>query len=783
MGNKINFDNDWLFHRGEIESDTPQYKGYMYMAAKTERGVIGPASRFYQIEKGDAIRHHCYDANCFSKVSIPHDYLAGDIPDKKYNEARGFVNYESAWYVKHFDLDKSYEGNRITLYFEGISGECEIYLNSCLIKRNYCGYVSFEVDITDVAFYGAQNVLSIHIDPHRNEGWWYEGAGITRHVWLNVNHPVSVDLWGVFAKPKKVSENEWEIETSADIRNDYYTDTDVDITASIWTLDGKEVAAASASGKIEKRSVKTFLYTFNVSNPELWSPENPSQYKLVTTCFKDGEKTDENTVLFGFRTFVCDPDKGLFINGKHYKIKGVCSHSYCGFTGKAIPDNIYRYQVELLKKMGANGYRTSHYPQAEAFMDELDKTGFIVLDETRWFESTQEGKENLKMLIKRDRNRPSVFFWCLGNEEVITADDRGARIAKNLVEYAHTLDDTRPVTFARSHFSENENFFDALDVVGINYILNRIDEIHASQPNKAFLSTECCALPATRGCYFSDNNLKGYKLAYDRTKADNIINSGFSSREGTWKCFMERDWVMGGYQWTAFEYRGEADKCWPRRYSQCGSIDAFLQKKDAFYQNKSHWSKSPMVHILPHWNFKGLEGTEIKVGIYTNTEKVELYLNGKLILSEETKPFTAIYKNIPFEAGTLLCKGYIGGVQVAEDKQITSGNPYRLKLVQDTMDIEANGKDLCIVSCLVEDEKGNPVPDASPLVNFETLGDCWVYSTGSDISEADTIFKSERKMRAGRIGIAVKLGKKTDNLKLIATADGLLSASVDIKVK
>ena len=326
MGNKINFDNDWLFHRGEIESDTPQYKGYMYCAAKTERGVMGPASKHYPIEKGKAIRNHCYSTDRFISVTLPHDYLAGDIPDEKYNEARGFVNYESAWYVKRFNLDKSDEGNRITLYFEGVSGECEIYVNGCLVKRNYCGYVSFEVDITDVALYGAQNVLSIHIDPHRNEGWWYEGAGITRHVWLNINHPVSVDLWGVFAKPKKVSENGWEVPTTADIRNDYYTDTDVEIKS----------------------------------------------YKLVTTCFKDGEQTDENTVLFGFRTFVCDPDKGLFINGNHYKIKGVCAHADCGFTGKAMTDNIHRYRVELLREMGSNGYRTSHYPQAETFMDELE---------------------------------------------------------------------------------------------------------------------------------------------------------------------------------------------------------------------------------------------------------------------------------------------------------------------------------------------------------------------------------------------------------------------------
>lgn len=783
MGNKINFDKDWLFHRGEIETDTPLYKAFMYMSSKTERGVTGPACKSYPFERGNAIRNHCYDADRFVSITLPHDYLAGDIPDKNYNEARGFVNYESAWYAKRFTLDKAYEGNRITLYFEGISGECEIYLNSCLVKRNFCGYVSFEVDITDVAVYGGQNVLSIHINPSRNEGWWYEGAGITRHVWLNVNHPVSVDLWGVFAKPKKVSKTEWSVPVTADIRNDYFEDTDALIKASILTIDGEEIASTTASGKLTKRSVKTFDYNFEVKNPELWSPESPTQYRLVTKCFVNGEQTDENFTLFGFRTFRCDADKGLFINDKSYKIKGVCAHADCGLVGKAIPDNIHRYRVELLKEMGANGYRTSHYPQAEAMMDELDKNGFIVLDEARWFESSEESKKNLKMLIKRDRNRPSVFFWCIGNEEPITDDDRGCRIAKNLVDFVHSLDDTRPVTFASSHIPATDTFFESLDVIGVNYSLNRFDEIHARQPQKAFVSTECCALSTTRGCYFNNNDLKGYRTSYDKTQEDNVINSGFSSREGTWKHFMDREWVMGGYQWNAFEYRGEAENSWPRSYSQSGSIDAFLQKKDAFYQNKSHWSNTPMVHILPHWNFRGLEGSEIKVGIYTNTEKIELYLNGKLILSEETTPYTAIYKNIPFEAGELLCKGYNRGVQVAEDKRVTSGNPYRLRLIQDTLDIEANGKDIAVISCFVEDENGNPVPDATPLVQFETQGDCSVYSTGSDVSEIDTIFKSERKMRAGRIGVAVKLGKNPEGLKLIAQSDSLLSAAIEIKVK
>ena len=768
MREKIKIDKDWWFHKGDITEDFPSIKRPAYLSAKTERALWGPAWKDYDVK--------AWRAELWENIDLPHDYVIKELPEKKYNQALGFFPYHNAWYIKKFTLDEADKKRRIALFFEGVATHATVYVNGCLMKHNFCGYTSFEVDVTDVVTFDTENTLAVYVDTQHHEGWWYEGGGIYRHVWLVKTDLLSVDLWGVFAKPVLQADGTWEVKTETTVRNDNTCRKSVSILGEILDADGRTVAETRASGLVDGKDKKLFKYSFTVASPSLWSPDTPVQYTMRTRIFNGKTETDCYDVRFGFRTVRVDAEKGLFINGKRYRIQGLCGHADCGLTGKAVPDNIHRYKVELMKEMGANGYRTSHYPQAEALMDALDENGFIVMDETRWFESTDEGKAQLEMLMKRDRNRPSVIFWSIGNEEPHHATEVGKRITQTLMAYARKLDDSRFITSAVTHTPDKATVFDELEVPGINYRWETYAAVHEKYPNKAIVSSENCATGTTRGWYADDNDMKAFLPAYDRD-----TNRQFRSREYTWKYICERDWMLGGYQWIAFEHRGEA--IWPRLCSQSGAIDLFLQKKDAFYQNKSHWTSEPMVHLLPHWNFSGMEGEPIKVFAYTNVPRLELFLNGRSCGALDIEKYGHGEWAVPYEAGRLEVVAYDGGKEVARDVRITTGAPVKLCLTLDSKDINANGEDIAIVSCYTVDADGNEVPTATPEVSFYTNTLGAIYSTGSDITDHGSLFSATRRMRAGRIGVAVKLGETAGELKIYAESEGLSSAVLTVNIE
>ena len=768
MREKLNFNKTWMFHRGDISIDFPVNKRATYLSAKTERMLWGPASRDYNVGVCATEPWVCLD--------LPHDYVIEGIPHRDNNEPLGFFEYDNAWYVKKFFLTPEDASRRLTLLFEGVAVHATVYVNGCLMKHNFCGYTTFEVDITDVARFGEQNTVAVYVNTEHHEGWWYEGGGIYRNVWLVKTDLVSIDLWGVFAKPVRQADGSWEVVTTTDVRNDTMQQKRVTVLGEILDPEGQVVATARTAGLVERKDIRTFRYRFSVKEPALWSPDTPVQYTMRTRILRGAAEVDLTDVRFGFRWVTADPDKGLFINGKHYKIKGLCGHADFGLAGKAVPDNVHRYKVKLMKEMGANGYRVSHYPQAEALMDALDENGFIVMNETRWFESTEEGKAQLEMLMKRDRNRPSVIFWSIGNEEPFHAKEAGRRIAQSLLAYAKRLDDSRYVMTAITHSPDRATVCDELDVIGVNYNWKTYDAIHQKYPKTPVLSSENCATGTTRGHYLPDAPERAFLTAYDHD-----TNDLFKSREYTWRFIDEREWMLGGYQWIAFEHREEAK--WPRLCSQSGAIDLFMQKKDAFWQNQSHWTDTPMVHLLPHWNFRGFEGQPMTVFAYSNVSRLELFLNGKSRGVREIGRIDHGEWTVPYEAGRLEVLAYEGDRVVARDVRVTSGAPARLVLTLDTEDIHANGQDLAVLSCYAVDEEGNEVYDAACEVTFSTNGLGQIYSTGSDITDHTSLFLPTRKMRAGRIGLTVKLGETEGTLQVYAQSAGLVGAvlSVDLK--
>ena len=762
MRTQIDLNNGWLFHKGDIKLPRPADKGPTYSQSKTVRKLIGPAAYGYY-DKPDS---YDLDGDVRSEgwkyVNLPHDYIVDQDNDPTQNNAHGFFKYDNAWYRKHFKLDEDVRGKRILLMFEGIAGHSTVYLNGCLMKHNFSSYNSFFVDISANVYFDRENVIAVYVNTEEFEGWWYQGGGIYRNVSLLITDPVAIDVYGVYAPAKKVGEKQWQVDFETTVVNDTYEDRRVSVVSGIYDSDGNEVASAKAEGAVPLREKTTLKYSLEVYNPLLWDTENPNLYTVKTVLTEKGGMTDKSTTRIGFRTVELDSEKGLLLNGKKTFINGLCCHQDFGLTGLAVPDNIAKYKIALMKEMGANGFRTTHYQNSAATMDALDELGFLVMNETRWFEATEEAMEQLETLVKRDRNRPSVIFWSTGNEEPLQATENGRLIHKAMAAKIKKLDNTRFITAAECHAPDISTIYDDCDLVGINYNIELYDKIHKQYPDKLFFASECCATGTIRD-WNLPSNLNGKII-----DKDHDTNNWFRGRENTWKFLKERPYIIGAYQWAAVEHRGEAE--WPAVCSKSGAIDLFLQKKGAFYQNMSHWTDKPMAHIVPHWNFKGLEGEPIPVTVYTNCDELELFLNGESLGRKPIEKYGHGEWQVNYVPGTLTVKGYRDGKLAAEDQRKTSKPADRLVLRADNK-FEANGTDIALFTCECIDEDGLPVPNAAEYVRFSVTAPARIVGTGSANDDHNRVSLAERRMYAGKITVAVRPAKGQKILELFAESD------------
>ncbi len=772
MAEKILLNIDWRFHRGEIEVEMPPYKGASYMQAKTEQMLTGPAAYAYNDRVNDYRMSALYTSEKWENVTLPHDYVLLAEPKEEYNCGLGYFKYENAWYRKHFSLCEDDKEKRLALYFEGIATESEVFINGCPVARNFCGYTSFEVDITDFVRFDKENVVAVHTVTSHHESWWYEGGGICRNVWLKKSSPLHVALYGIYAKNKKLDDENWEVTIETEVENDFTEQKTADVYTYIYSASGKKIAESFSTIEIAEYSKATAKCKAIINSPKLWSPETPVLYTVKSEIVIDNAVYDSDTTRIGFRTFEATVN-GFFINGKKYKIQGLNVHEDFGLTGRAIPENIHRYKLKMLKEMGANAYRCSHYPQNEALMDALDEEGFIVMAETRHFDSSREGLKQLEMLVKRDRNHPSVFFWSLGNEEPKHRTDDGLRMFRRMRALVKKLDDTRLITSAVCAPPEKAPIMAELDIIGINYNLDMYDDARRLYPGKPFIATEYSATSTTRGWYKDDCPARGYMSAYDKD-----TDSLFRSREYSWKFIAASDDILGGYQWDGFEHRGEC--LWPRLCSQAGAIDLFLRKKDAFYQNQSQWSDKPMIHLLPHWNLPEKEGALIRVVTYTNCEEAELFLGGMSLGKQSVEKHQVVEWKVPYVDKKVSVVGYIGGKKVATDYTERTGTAVSLKLELDNGDITANGSDIALVSCYALDKSGKKVPNASCFVSFATNKLGKIVGTGSDVCDHNRVDLPERRMREGVCVAAIKAGNEAGVLKVYAESDGIIGDTLEI---
>ena len=765
MRDTIKLREGWKYHADSPTLYPEPSDIVRYLEAKTECRKWGPASRDYP------------EGLSWEDVAVPHDYMITQRPKKGNSWAEGHFVYHNAWYRTRFHLDASDEGRRIALLFEGVATHAQVYINGCLAGRSFCGYTPFELDITSFVLFGEENVVAVYVDStSSHEGWWYQGGGIYRDVWLQKGDLAHILWGGVFIHPEHLGNEQWNVPIDVELRNDDVVDRALAVECEGLDPEGNSMFRLRAEATVPAWSTEKITLSGSAEHPIRWDVERPTLYTLETRVYDGDVLIDRQSDRYGYRTFAFTPE-GFFLNDRHMILKGENGHQDYGLTGKVMPKRVAYYRTKLYKEMGVNAVRCSHYPHTRYLMDAYDELGFVVMAENRWYSDEPEAMRQLETLIRMERNRPSVMLWSAGNEEPFHAEARGVRIARRMFTRIRQLDPTRPVTTVVCHDPVNAPVHAYCDVISINYHLEAYDALHAKYPGKPILAGETCATATVRGWYGDDLPECGRYAAYDHTTGDQC---GIT-RETTWKFLMDRPWVAGAFQWDGVEHRGEGR--WPRLCSVSGAIDLYLQKKDAFYQNQSHWSEQPMIHLLPHWNHRGAEGRLIQVWAYSNCEEAELFLNGKSFGRKRLSAWTHLEWQVPYEAGRLSAIGYIGGMKAAENVQEASGAPAALSLIVDSAADTADGQDVVLLTCVCVDDQGREVPDAAPEIHFEVNRLGTILGTGSDMCDHVPVTSPVRKMRAGRCAVCIRVGRTAGTLTVVARADGLAAAYMDIALK
>lgn len=706
--------------------------GHPYNTKKDFNHATGYFSYFAKTGYGDGPASANFDDRAWRIVNLPHDWAVEQPFDARGSHSHGYKaigrNFPDAsvgWYRKSFFIPESDLGKRISIEFDGVHRDAVVWVNGFYLGRESSGYSNFQYDVTDYLNYGSDNIVAVRVDVTIEEGWYYEGAGIYRHVWLHKTAPLHVDYHGTFVT-SEVNENSAAITARTTVINQGTSDAMFKISQTIVDAKGRTVATKELTQlTLESGDTNEFSCLIEVQNPTLWSLETPYLYKLITSIHTKGSVVDRYETPFGIRTIHFDPDEGFFLNGQHVKLKGTNNHQDHAGVGTAIPDALQEFRIARLKEMGSNAYRCSHNPPTPELLDACDRLGMLVIDENRLMGVTPELLDRLKRLILRDRNHPSVIAWSLGNEEwAIEGNVKGARIAATMQAYAKQLDSTRPFTVASSG-SWGYGVSTTIEVMGYNYISHgSTDEHHKKFPNQPGMGTEESTTQGTRGIY-EDERLNGHMAPTDRNPTGANIETG-------WKYYTERPYLAGLFYWTGFDYRGESNPLnFPAISSQFGILDVCGFPKDPFYYLKAWWTDEPVLHLMPHWNWQGKEGQEINVWVYSNCDEIELFLNNKSLGQKAMEKNSHLEWQVPYEPGTLLARGYKEGKEILTARAETTGKPAVIELTTNRTEIMANGEDVSVITVQVNDSKGRFVPTANQEITFSLDGPGRIIGVGN----------------------------------------------------
>ncbi|MBP3332591.1 MAG: DUF4982 domain-containing protein [Clostridia bacterium] len=722
-----------------------------------------------------------YNDDDWRTVDLPHDRRVEVGFDESTTAAHGSKIRENVWYRKTFEIPEEFKNKHFTLVFEGISVFANIYFNGSFAGRSTSAYSETVLDLTPRMKFGKlSNTLAVEVDGKSCEGWWYEGTGIYRHVRLYAKELLHIAHNGVWINPVKGDDGKWTVFAEIEAENSDYTESG-EFTVEVELIDknGNTVAKASKTDSLDFDEAKAVKLEIPAKDPELWDVDSPTLYKAVTRIIRGGELLDEEVTSFGFRSFYFDNDKGFFLNGRRLLLKGVCCHQDHAGVGVALPDSIHEMRIQTLKEYGVNAYRCAHNIPAKEILDACDKYGLVVMDENRRFETDSDTILNVRTMVKRDRNHPSVILWSLFNEEKIQGSDESRTIYARLKSIVKKLDPTRPVTAA-----QNTNFYTGtgaiyeMDVFGVNYNYHSIDKIRAEYPNIPTTGAENLSALAIRGQHTRDldNNLiedfDSYAVPWGCTMQD------------AWKVLSEREWIAGLFIWTGFDYRGEPTPFkYPTVVSLFGVFDLCgFPKASAHVMRACFMQDEPMMKILHHWNHR--EGENVKIMTVTNADEVELFLNGESLGRRPSKLWEQCYWDLVFTPGVLNAVGYKDGEIVCEDTLRTPSAPSRIIATAHKTTLDNSGSDAAAIDVYLTDASGSVIHNATSLIKFEAVGDCEIIGVGNgDPNSHEEDKASERLLFAGRCQAIVQAKDRARKASVIVSCEGLESVTVDFDIE
>ncbi len=778
-----------------------------------------------------------YDDSSWQKVDLPHDYaVEGPFSTSISGSTGRLPSAGIAWYRKALRLPAEDSGKSVFLDIDGAMSYCMVWLNGTFVGGWPYGYASFRLNLTPYMRPGGKNVLAIRLDNPipADSNWqsassrWYPGAGLYRNIWLVKTSPVHVGQWGTYAATPEISKSSAKVELQVTVDNDAREDAAVRISTQIFPIDtrdrklGNAVAfTAPADIRIAPGSNTTIQTSAILPNPKLWGTglhQKPNRYVAVTTIRQQGKTVDVYETPFGVRTLKFDPNAGFFLNGEHLKLNGVCNHHDLGALGSALNLRALVRQLEMLMDMGTNAIRTSHNPPAPELLDLADKMGFLVMDEAFdvWVRQKTAldyhllyqdwHEQDLRAMLRRDRNHPSVIMWSIGNEVVEQGGSAdGAAIAAELTEICHQEDPTRPTISGMNSASAASPFPKPIDLVGLNYQgaglsfgTPQYPVFHEKFPDKLIVGTETTSTLSSRGVYTFPvvSGLGTAATAKAGQEADRRQVSSYDLYFASWSYSPDKEfaaqerypYVGGEFVWTGWDYLGEPTPFDASRSSYFGIIDLAGFKKDRFYLYQSYWRPDfPMAHILPHWTWPERIGQVTPVHIYTSGNEAELFLNGKSLGRKKKGPFEyrLRWDDVVYEPGELRVVAYKDGKEWASEAIKTARSASRLILTPDRSAIANDGYDLAFITLSVADKDSQIVPRSMEKIHFEITGPGEIVATDNGDPTDMTAFPSKDRKAFNGLALAIVRAKRGQNgrITVIAKSDGLEEARTTIAVE
>ncbi|MCW3092318.1 MAG: Beta-galactosidase Arabinogalactan endo,4-beta-galactosidase [Ferruginibacter sp.] len=774
---RINFNDNWKFHLGHAGNPEKDFN-YGITNVFVKSGAA----------QGTAIDAKFKDSS-WRTLNLPHDWAVElpfvkvdnfDVMAHGYKPVGGlFPETSIGWYRKHFTIARSDSGQRFQIQFDGIFRDANIWINGFYLGNNKSGYVGNGYDITDFVNFDKENILVVRADATQYEGWFYEGAGIYRHVWLNQYNNLNIVQDGIFAY-SEVKNNKATIHVETTIQNEAPSLAGCMVVTNVIDRNGKLVATSKGEAiSLNVNESKKAIQNINITNPSLWSLDDPYLYRIEVKLISQGNVIDTKQLRFGIRTIEIKPN-GVFLNGKYVQLHGVNCHQDHAGLGAALPDYLQYYRIGLLKNLGVNAYRTSHHAPTPELLDACDSLGMLVLDEQRQLNSSSEYINEFERFVKRDRSRASVFIWSIGNEEGwIQTITTGKRIAQTFIAKQKELDPTRTCTYAADLPNVFHGVNEVIPVRGFNYRQFAVEDYHKAHPTQPIMGTEMGSTVTTRGIYEKDS-IRGYLPDQDITAP-----WWASKAEDWWKLAAVNDFWLGGFVWTGFDYRGEPTPFeWPNINSHFGIMDMCGFPKNIYYYYQSWWTDKDVLHISPHWNWKEKRGKPVEVWVNSNADNVELFLNGKSQGKKDMPRNSHLTWMVNYEPGKLEAVAFKKGKKLTAQVETTNA-PVEVVITPYKTTVLADGKDATIINVSVVDKEGREVPDADNMIKFSISGPGSIIGVGNgdpSSHEPDKCMDGawQRRLFNGKCQVIVQAGVNTGMIKFEAKSTSLATGSTDI---